>query len=310
MSLISEALKKAQAQREEQSATGPVDPVAAGVSANSNLPPPIPVARTSPVSSAAASAAPSASLASPASAPDDPRSLARSKAGKPPQWGIVVGVVAVVAIIFGGGAALIVWGVLGLTHNEDTALVAASNSERAAPYTESVPTASAESAAGGVSAVPESSISRADPVASPSVEPVATPSIAPSEGSPASLPSATRVDAVNFPPPPRDAPAVVTIANEIGEPVIPAVATPVASSPIEKVVAPDPEITAFVSSLEIRGVMRGGQRILIFDPTVQRSRAYAPNEILSETWELLVVSISPQRVEFVDERGATYFKRF
>jgi hypothetical protein len=293
MSLISEALKKAQAQRQGQTA-----PPAS--------PPPVPT--------------PTVMVG------HLPRQIAAPSQGHPspsgPRWVTIVALVAVLAVFFGGGTALVVWGLLGITDKEArTAAEAASGSP---------PTVVAAAAV-----APTPSINPETPVEAPSIAPLA-PAAAPA--APLS-PVVFRVEEPTPPPPAEMPPAPAsTAAPPVAPPTVvsfptapasaavvgagPSVPTSAAASPTKAApppVAPpapppppppDPAVEAFIASLEVRGVMTGGQKILLFDPTEQRSRAFSADDIVGAAWGLRVTRIGHQRLELTDERGASYTKRF
>jgi hypothetical protein len=65
-----------------------------------------------------------------------------------------------------------------------------------------------------------------------------------------------------------------------------------------------------LQSLEIRGIMSGGTKVLIFDLVTGKTRSYTPGEIIDGALGLKVSSIDPNVISFEDYDGATLTKPF
>ncbi len=76
-------------------------------------------------------------------------------------------------------------------------------------------------------------------------------------------------------------------------------------------VAPtEEEVWAVIDRLEIRGIMAGLSRVLVFDPPANRSFAYDKGSTVSRTPLLVIREISPEAITFEDDAGQTYVKPF
>lgn len=73
---------------------------------------------------------------------------------------------------------------------------------------------------------------------------------------------------------------------------------------------PDKEIQEYLTALEIRGIMSGGQKILLYDPETGKSSTYDSGSTISRTPEIKIRRISGTAIYFVDNAGFTYIKRF
>jgi len=237
MSLINEALKKAQAQRQ---ATRPGDPPASPPPGNSRA------------------------------------SMAAPTAGPPHLWPVLLAI-AGIALLFAVGAGLIVW---GLMRPVDPAVPTAAVSLE--PEPESPLKAEATPSTEGVENVrtaPETEVS----------QPLAAESLAFSDDV-----SAEEIISSSAP----TAPA----ATE-GGPVEDA-ALPTHMS------APNPSVEAFITRLEVRGIMSGGQKALLFNHLTQRSEAYIPGSTVSNELQLKIQAITERSITFVDHDGHVYIKQF
>ena len=73
---------------------------------------------------------------------------------------------------------------------------------------------------------------------------------------------------------------------------------------------PDPAILGFLSEIEIRGIMAGLQRVLIFNPADNRSSAFEAGAVFSRDPLLTIKEIRQRSIIFEDENGLRYEKRF
>lgn len=73
---------------------------------------------------------------------------------------------------------------------------------------------------------------------------------------------------------------------------------------------PNPDVIARLQELEIRGIMSGGSKVLIFDSATGKTRAYRAGESLSGSMGLEVVEITPSTIQFKDYEGRLHTKSF
>lgn len=235
MSLINEALKKAQAQR------------------SSSMPP---------------SDAP----------PGEPPLQSNANTSSGPTIWLVAALISGIALVFVVGAGLIVWGLMGSNETApDPQIVDAS---------EDIPEPAA--------AAPEV----ADAGAVPPIEPD-EPTETVATGSNDEAPSPAQETGSQ--PPPL---APVVSNSDASEPPNDA---PVPPSPRFE---PDPAVQAYLATLEVRGVMSGGQKALIFNHSTQRSQAYASGATISNELQIKIQDITERSISFVDHDGYVYTKSF
>ncbi|MGA1204935.1 MAG: hypothetical protein ACO3ZW_03875 [Opitutales bacterium] len=126
---------------------------------------------------------------------------------------------------------------------------------------------------------------------------------------PASVPEpATPVAQVDTAP-------VVTapVPAETPQPVV--AKTPPTPAPLEKP-APlgdgqsYPEIWTRIQELEIRGIMSGGYRVLIYDTRTSRAKAYRPGDLVDGALSLSIDSISTSEINFRNNDGIRFPKAF
>jgi hypothetical protein len=72
----------------------------------------------------------------------------------------------------------------------------------------------------------------------------------------------------------------------------------------------DPAVEEFIADLEVRGVMSGGKKALIYDPVTQHSRAYSVGSTISNELQVKVEEISETSIAFIDNAGYIYTKSF
>ncbi|MFP4541318.1 MAG: hypothetical protein ACLFR7_06775 [Opitutales bacterium] len=262
MSLISEALKKAQAQ---QRAALPPSP---GTIPETGAPMP-----PSSFGSAPPMAAPSG-----------------------PSLGLLITFGAVFAIALLGGGALLTWGVLRALGPE-TAVSEPSTAARQ------------EVAPAGAPLVADSS--------PPLDASLATPPTPATSLSPIAFKLEPETDIESPPdsPPVADhlPPSATAEEPTAVDPNLPAPSLPPPAArpePEPPPTEPDPAHLAYVAQLEVRGVMTGGRKVLLYDPQIQRSRALAEGDLIGEAQVLHITAIEPHRLVFQDESGALYTKRY
>lgn len=73
---------------------------------------------------------------------------------------------------------------------------------------------------------------------------------------------------------------------------------------------PEEEILAIIDLLEIRGIMADSKRVLIYDSRVKRSFAYGIGSTVSRTPLLKIREITPRSITFNDEAGRSFTKAF
>ena len=72
----------------------------------------------------------------------------------------------------------------------------------------------------------------------------------------------------------------------------------------------DPLVWNRLEELEIRGIMSGGAKVLIFDSRTNKARAYKPGDLVDGALSLKVSSISNAAINFVNDDGSIFPKPF
>ncbi|MDP0500685.1 MAG: hypothetical protein Q7P63_11360 [Verrucomicrobiota bacterium JB022] len=150
-------------------------------------------------------------------------------------------------------------------------------------------------------------------VQTPAREPavaVTTPPPAPvAEAEPAPLLEPIRYTPLSAqqPEPPTHEPAPQAIAPAPAQPVA---VQPPAAAPEPTRTTQLPEVAAYIANIEVRGVMSGGSKILLFDPAAERSRAFAVGDVVSLNPQITIAEIAANQVKFHDHGGVTYTKRY
>lgn len=276
MSLISEALKKAQAQQQGQP------------SPHANAPAPTDAAvRASP----------------PPLAASLPAGESKVSASKP----LVLLAVAAIAFVFMLGGGLIVWGVLNLSKStlDGTALTIATDNP-APPVPASAPQTAASEPANASADLPSPDTSLT-PITFNVEEPAAALATAPTAAAqPAQASVAAVVAPSPTPAPDAQAPRPEPVAGLPTPSAISAAPAPPPATPPEQ----RPEVRQRIANLEIRGIMRGGGKVLLYDAQIQRSRAFSSGDDVDTDLGITIFSISSNQLTFIDEEGARYLKRF
>ncbi|MEX0332254.1 MAG: hypothetical protein AB3N64_12610 [Puniceicoccaceae bacterium] len=100
------------------------------------------------------------------------------------------------------------------------------------------------------------------------------------------------------------------IADEVEElPASEAVAT-VEESPPAPPAKPNPAVWARLQELEIRGIMSGGEKVLIFDTSTGKTKSYTPGDVLDGSLALSISSIESDAILFEDYGGIIHTKSF
>jgi cytoskeletal protein RodZ len=130
-----------------------------------------------------------------------------------------------------------------------------------------------------------------------------------------------------LPEEPASEPVVASVSADATEP---AITTPVAAvetvepaKPVEPVAAaveqtvtaappakPNPAVWARLQELEIRGIMSGGNKVLIFDLSTGKTKSYKPGDILDGSLALTISSIESGEILFEDYGGTIHTKSF
>jgi hypothetical protein len=87
---------------------------------------------------------------------------------------------------------------------------------------------------------------------------------------------------------------------------------PVVEKPAPQValLGSDPLVWNRLEELEIRGIMSGGAKVLIFDSRTNKARAYKPGDLVDGALSLKVSSISNAAINFVNDDGSIFPKPF
>ena len=73
---------------------------------------------------------------------------------------------------------------------------------------------------------------------------------------------------------------------------------------------PNPAVWARLQELEIRGIMSGGEKVLVFDTSTGKSKSYEPGDIVDGTLSLKISSIESDAILFEDYGGIIHTKSF
>ncbi|MEX0321067.1 MAG: hypothetical protein AB3N63_02840 [Puniceicoccaceae bacterium] len=134
-------------------------------------------------------------------------------------------------------------------------------------------------------------------------QPAAQPAVAETAPTPVSQPAPQPVVAQ-----PESQPAQQPVANPIATPAEPAVvpvAVAAAPPPVE-----NPAIWGRLENIEIRGIMSGGTKVMIFDADKNRTKTFRPGDLFDGSMSLKVATISPSAIIFEDNGGFRYTKSF
>jgi hypothetical protein len=113
------------------------------------------------------------------------------------------------------------------------------------------------------------------------------------------------------PPTPQQAEAIPTQSDPAAKPVpVPEPEVVEPAEPIKPALPPDPAVIARLMELEIRGIMSGGTRVLIFDQFSNRNKAYRVGDSLEGPMGLVVENISNSSIKFKDYAGQIHTKSF
>lgn len=290
MSLINEALKKAQAQRQSADGFSP------------SPPPPPPPGSSPPV-------------------------VAGSAANQPGTGKLLL-VLLILALLFVGGVGLLVWGLMrGQDKSANETAVAPPPSASSAPA--SLPTDRAqatESAAkplppiefkmeeeAGVSEDSVSEMEKSEAGSGRNGSPQPSAGTAEIRGQSSGNSEEAKIPAET--PPPESPPTPPTPSSSpppSSENTLSAQPVPPPSGPRQTPpgVIADPAVEEFIAALEVRGVMSGGKKALIFDPVTQQSRAYSVGSTISNELQVKVEDISESSIAFIDNAGYIYTKPF
>jgi len=77
-----------------------------------------------------------------------------------------------------------------------------------------------------------------------------------------------------------------------------------------QVLPPNPEVIVRLRELEIRGIMSGGSKVLIYDSSTGKTQAFEAGESLSGPMGLEVVTITNSTIQFRDYEGRLHTKSF
>lgn len=69
-------------------------------------------------------------------------------------------------------------------------------------------------------------------------------------------------------------------------------------------------MTAYLQGIEVRGVLSGASRVLLYDQTTRRSSAYRVGALVVPDFGVRIREITPATITFVDENGVSYVKHF
>jgi hypothetical protein len=215
---------------------------------------------------------------------------------QPKTWVILVAVLAA-GLLFAAGAGLVVWGWL-----------ATRAPHAAAPATATMPVQPPVAAPEQVAPPPPVTTVTPAPPAAPA-PPVAEQTAAdPMPAPAAALPPA----AVPEPIPETGPPAAV--AADPATPVHDL--APVGTAPVAAPAPPArppralPEVEAYLAGVQVRGILSGGQRVLLFLPDRNRNQAFNAGSTIHSGLGIRIVQIDDYSITFTDHGGHTYTKPF
>jgi len=100
--------------------------------------------------------------------------------------------------------------------------------------------------------------------------------------------------------------AATAKAQQDSKPVQSTVQTPPPVDPAK----PNPAIWARLETLEVRGIMSGGTKVLIFDTSAGKTKTFRPGDMVDGTLGLKIASITSSAIIFEDYGGFKYNKSF
>ncbi|MEX0325454.1 MAG: hypothetical protein AB3N33_05135 [Puniceicoccaceae bacterium] len=84
----------------------------------------------------------------------------------------------------------------------------------------------------------------------------------------------------------------------------------VEETPVAPPAKPNPAVWARLQELEIRGIMSGGEKVLIFDTSTGKTKSYKPGDVLDGSLALSISSIEIDAILFEDYGGIIHTKSF
>ncbi len=72
----------------------------------------------------------------------------------------------------------------------------------------------------------------------------------------------------------------------------------------------NPQVWLRLEDFEIRGIMSGGAKVLIYDNRSQRARTYTPGDLIDGALSLRVAAISSSEIQFTNNEGSIFTKVF
>ena len=128
------------------------------------------------------------------------------------------------------------------------------------------------------------------------------PNPAPAAMNPAAQSPASAAQTVVQPPP-------AAVATPSATPTPPTPPPSSAAKPRTQA-KPNPEVWARLEELEIRGIMPGGSKVLIFDKRTGQNKTFQTGDMLDGSLGMRLGNLSPNQIEVEDYGGYIYTKSF
>jgi len=155
---------------------------------------------------------------------------------------------------------------------------------------------------------PAAEAAQAKPVAAQvaQVEPVAEPLPAEAAPEPAPVPEkvSTPTGGTQAEPVLKEAPVTKAAPPPAVTPEVPPSATPPPPGPT------NPAVWARLQELEIRGIMGGGTKVLVFDLSTGKTKSFVEGDLVDGPLGLQIVTLKPNAIVFKDYDGFEYTKSF
>ncbi len=84
----------------------------------------------------------------------------------------------------------------------------------------------------------------------------------------------------------------------------------VAGETVNETIDPTSDLQAWVDALQVRGVMAGAGKVLIYLPEEDYTAAFSTGEVIDKHGRLSLAQILPNRIVFKDNGGHEYIRRF
>jgi len=222
-----------------------------------------------------------------------------------------------IVIAFAAIVGLVVWGVLTLREdNPETAQQTPTSSQQSAvqeakqanPEKESLPPIEFKVNA-------QDAQNKTPLIATPNA-PEASGELSTRSSSPDTITSTPSPSDQAVIPTPKPAPVEEKAPTPVAKSTVPLIAStpkPAPSTqapPAPEAGIPDALVQDFIERLQVRGIMSGGKKALIYNEETQRSGAYGTGSTINNELRIRILAITEHSITFIDHAGVTYLKQF